>query len=88
MPLEPFGPSSDVASATAPSKPRADCTMGKIALASLPIKELIWGIPDHTNKYGVSALRKAGGGVIMNVASTAGVRPRPRLQQTEQGGSI
>ncbi len=63
--------------------PILDCTTGKIEIASLPIKEFTWGIPDHTSKYGVFALRRAGGGVIMNVASTAGVRPRPKLRQTE-----
>ncbi len=84
MPPEPFGPSSDVASVAAPAKPRTDCTTDKTESASLPIKGLTWEAPYHTSKYGVPAIRKAGVGVIMNVASTAGVHPRPKLQQTEQ----
>ncbi|WP_428699110.1 glucose 1-dehydrogenase [Stappia sp.] len=33
----------------------------------------------HAAVHGVPALEKAGGGVIINIASTAGVRPRPGL---------
>ena len=33
----------------------------------------------HATSNGVPALKKRGGGVILNIASTAGVRPRPGL---------
>jgi len=33
----------------------------------------------HSSKHCVPVFRKAGGGVFVNVASTAGVRPRPGL---------
>lgn len=42
----------------------------------------------HAAIHGVPALERNGGGVIINIASTAGVRPRPGadLVQRDQGG--